>query len=245
LFTILVVDVFDKGKIYPVLNSINVQNNQSKPIAFTSLKSNLRLGEKVLKDFKSEYPYLCSRSFVKAKIKQNKKNPNFDLLIWRLDDLSRSYNHKLGWVRKPLGRLKIPYQYKELEDYVRRMAPLLSETKTGNCGEQSKVILYRALGEGANAHNVLMHVQKKLFGLIKINKIDGNHMFTILGLKDGAKINKPKTWGHEAVIVDGWTNTVMPAREAIPYFENFLGFGSEKVSSKFKLLDNIQAKDLA
>lgn len=227
-----------------MLNSININNSQSKPIAFTSLKSNLRLGEKVLKEFNSEYPYLRSNSFVGAKIRQNKNNPKFDLINLDLYDLSRSYCHRLGEVRKAAGYLPPPYTYGEFIEHLKKLSPVLSEIRAGNCSEQAKMIQAKILENKELAHNVLMHVQKSVLGIFKYNKWHGDHTFTIIGLKDGAKINKPKTWGNEAVIVDAWTNTVMPAREAIQYFENFLGFGSQKVSSKFKLLDKIKAEDL-
>ena len=45
-----------------------------------------------------------------------------------------------------------------------------------------------------------------------------SHAAILLGAKEKAEISNPKTWGNKAVIVDPWNKFVLPARDAMDYY---------------------------
>ena len=70
-------------------------------------------------------------------------------------------------------------------------------------------------------------------------KICSDHCFSIFGLKRGANLLKPKTWGTDAVVVDGWSGSVLPAKEALQEFKQTFGFDPYKYRLGIKSDDHI------
>ena len=215
-----------------VINCLN-QNPKPNPnskISFEGLKENLRLGEGVYRDFKKEFPFLRSNTFVGSKIIQCEGSDRFEKIKPKADKLVKDYGEGIVNIRE---LLKVPY-YNNLEEFVVATKKLVSKYGFANCAEQTDIVQNKLLKKGEKAHRIKMVVRD-----IESNRLKayGDHVFSVFGLKKGAKPDYPNTWGNKAVVVDTWANRVMPANEAIDYYKSKLGFNIEKHNVDFFLGD--------
>lgn len=209
-----------------MINRLNPSTNQNtSPKAYSSphsspsfegLKENLRTGEKVYREFKKEFPLLRSNTFVQSKIAQHRFSRKFKTLIPKLQQLSYSYGSGVEY-----SRSQIKESYPGLGVYIKDLKNVLARTKYANCGDGSHIMQFELLKKGEKPHLISMTVKDLIFGHPVKN---GDHEFAVFGLKKGAKLDNPKTWGNEAVVVDPWSNIVMQARDAIEEIKAKLGF---------------------
>jgi len=185
----------------------------------SSLKENLRLGEAVYKDFKKEFPVLRSKTFVQCKIFQYEGSDRFEKIRHKVENLADSNAAGIRDVR-----WQISGKYFNLSEYIDKLKKVISAKKYANCDEQAQIIQFELLKRHQKSHFISMHVRDAESGRnIKFRM----HDFSVFGLKKGAEIDNPKTWGNNAVVVDPWSNRVMPANEAIRYYETKFGFNPE------------------
>lgn len=171
-----------------------------------SLKTNLKIGQRVIKDFKKDFPYLTS-------------NTRFDLFLSSIENregLPRPYLKYLLHLSKiskiiEKNRMLTYGMFPDSnESLFKKLSAVLRVNKYANCGESADIIRYKLQKEGVDAHNIIC---TDLPG-------SNNHVFSIFGLGKDAVADAPSTWGNKAVIVDGWCNIVMKAKDAIEYYEN-------------------------
>lgn len=188
-------------------------NNKFNHIGFSGgLKQNLQLGEKVLRNFKSQYPYFYSNTFVKLRVGEHTDNPKYFSLIKNLVNMCNRCNAGVKANRllflSNLKNGKLDYNF---------MKRILKDENYANCGEQALL-----LKNEFDLKTVPDIIRMKISG-IGSDKPRFMHDFIVLGMEDGKKnvnSSRPKTWSNRAVIVDSWTNIVMPAKEALEYFKS-------------------------
>lgn len=229
-----------------MINSINsITHPRKNNVTFEGLKENLRLGESVLREFKNEYPSLKSSTSLRLRCFNIRIiNPQEQAnLMSKLDQIIHSY---VGGIRKFRdfmelfkSYLRSPYN---LPEYMRILQAKMSSEKFANCGEIADVMQFKLVQRGEKAHNVNMKITEDITRRQK--RGFGDHTFTVIGLAPKAKINKPRTWGQNAVVVDGWGNIVMPAKNALEYFKQILGFNPKDSYITFANGDLIAPGDL-
>lgn len=216
-----------------MINLLFIQQKEklryNRPISFYGRKENLRLGEDVLRAFKKKFPYLKSNTFIEAKIEQNTNNPKFTTLLKSLNKLAIVYGEN---VLKNMKKLADFYprtrKLQNTKNFVNKLEELLLENNSINCYEPSEIIKLDLLRKKEKPKLIYLKAREKYTKEIK------QHTFLIFGLKKEAKINNPKTWGQNAVVVDSWSNLVLPAKEALEYFENFFKFNSKTHKIRLK-----------
>lgn len=200
------------------------QLNNKNSIAFTGLKENLALGQQVLKGFRAEYPMIQSNTYIAAKITQNENiAPSVIQNLW---DLATRQNQKIKAARQEF----YANNYFNFDSFIESLKKVIKKHKCENCESQADIIQYELLKKEEKPHKVFIHLRDENLEDIKKRKY---HIFTVFGMKNGAQLENPRTWGNNAVVVDSWANIVMPAREAIEYFKNFFKFDGQRHSLEF------------
>lgn len=187
-------------------------------ISFEGLKDNLRLGEKVLKDFRKEFGYPHSATFVRAKIIRNSKStkPKVIEKLEEVEDVWIKYRNEV----RELGikENKRPTSMLDLKNYIDNLKALIKSKKCCNCPQQASIIQFELLKRGEEAHNVIFTFTGDY----------RNHICTVFGLKKGANFSNPATWGNKAVIVDAWSGVVKKANEGLEFLKHYMSFNSQK-----------------
>lgn len=181
----------------------------------SQLKQNLRIAEQILREFKQEYPYLRSQSFVKNKISSYIENPRFNVLYERLNKIEERNNKMVSVLRENL----CAPNFKTEDDYFLLEKRLLKESGAANCDECADMIEFtlkkRKIKNKTIGQKVTVHYR---YGCDE--DPDKAHCFNLIGLKPGADLQKPKTWGNNAVIIDGWKNIYGKALDMLEYYKD-------------------------
>lgn len=191
------------------------------------LKRNLRLGETVLYEFKKEFPYLESSSFIHSKVRYHIKALSSFIMRkgLRLEEKAFELDFKMhGLARHRVLHTTVK---RTLSEFVRQLKSLMKEKKSANC-DYDACCIFSELKKKKVKPRCL---QLKVVDTNADGRLLSNHYTTVIGLEKNAKIEDPKTWGPKAVIVDGWADIVMPAREALDYLASFLGYNPAKGES--------------
>ena len=202
-------------------------------ISFGSLKAQKSLGEKMMKEYRRNYPqYFHSNTLVKSFITRHNGDRAFKPVNKNLQSLADRYNEEIDNVRKKYGG-----NYDSWSSFIDDLKRAVLSENAANCGEQAFLMQDVFLKNGEEAHNVCMTFYTKK------DKIYGNHSFVVSGLSRNADIANPKTWGNEAVVTDPWSNVVLGAREAIDYFRKIFGFNPKYHRETFEQIDTKNRND--
>lgn len=79
----------------------------------------------------------------------------------------------------------------------------------GNCYEYALIALEYMVKNNPDVNSEVFYIQ------------GGDHVFLVIGRKEGSNSRDPKTWGNEAFICDPWSNSVYPAKEYLNKTKNF------------------------
>lgn len=116
--------------------------------------------------------------------------------------------HKLGRLRKTLGRFfiplseKLPHDYQGLKNiFVDAEAFLVEKFNVGNCHEYAYVAISR-LREMDPSHRAEVFLMS-----------NGNHVFVVLDRDPDSDPNDYTTWGQDAVVLDAWASDTFPASD--------------------------------
>ena len=202
-------------------------------ISFGSLKAQKSLGEKMMKEYRRNYPqYFHSNTLVESFITRHNGDRAFKPVNKNLQSLADRYNEEIENVRK-----KYDGNYDSWGSFIDDLKRAVLSENAANCGEQALLMQDVFLKNGEEAHNVCMTFYTKE------DKIYGNHAFVVSGLSRNADIANPKTWGNEAVVTDPWSNVVLGAREAIDYFRKIFGFNPKYHRETFEQIDKIDVRN--
>lgn len=216
-----------------MLNQINNNISFGKRV---TLKENLKIGEKVLKEFKQEFPYLVSHTYTRAKTLQHSEDFRHLYLAYKLQDLASKYKEKIDIMRS----FSKPSNFSNYTNYMIKRIKEMQKYKVGNCGDMAEVIQYNFLKENKEAQIIRMDVHDKRTNNFIEPK---NHFFTIVGLKQSAIYENPEKWGNQAVIVDPWANIVMKVQDALEYYKEFLKINPQKENISFSLFERIPVNE--
>ena len=178
------------------------------------LTQNLYKGEAVLKEFKAEYPYINSNIKYNNIIDRHKNDEKY----WALLPILRGKSVLSGFKIAEMRRM-----YEESRNKSYFLSKAVKATNTAGCQECSILMYNKFSNKGIPAQNVRFAIEQK-----NGFDTDRNHAFTVIGLDKDAKLSNPKTWGKNAVIVDGWANIVKRAKDGIEYFKEMFKFDPEK-----------------
>lgn len=231
-----------------MINSINFKaqsTRKNNQISFQGLKENLRLGERVLKEFKKEYPYLRSDTFLCLHRYQVRKlGPiKYDGILQNASGAIVGCSKEIKAARTKIKSIfmtsEIPINFL---NYISMIKRYIIANKFANCGEISDIIQVKLLEKGEKSRCVNIKITEAVEK--RAERGFGDHSFTVFGLKRGAIMTMPNTWGREAVIIDGWSNTVLPAKEALEHFKCILDFNPKKDTLVFKEDNEAYAKEI-
>lgn len=111
----------------------------------------------------------------------------------------------------------------ELFKFLQQRVKIYDEEGVSNCYELAEKVLFNLM--------VLMKgctVQLEIVSLCK-----GDHVFNIIGRNPESLLEKPETWGPNAVIVDAWSGEVYPASRIQ---EKLMAFFNVTYDDKFKIV---------
>lgn len=184
--------------------------NNSPDMSFTSLKSQKRLGETVLREFRQEMGSLKSSTnwLYRVDKLQDKGvlSPN--------SELSKRIHEKANKMHGEIYDTFIrDYIWdNKFENYQNFRQQLVENIKSkgnkANCWEDMMLVYIKLLEKGEKPHLLEVKVHKD-------NGCQSKHFTTVFGLKENADLTKPKTWGTKAIIVDAWANIVGPATDVL------------------------------
>jgi len=207
--------------------------NNTQNISFTSLKSQKRLGEEVLREFEAEMGYLKSSSNLGLRLRRGEAILNKPLLASLQEKQKKMYQEIYDPVVTAPINGKIFKTFHEFKEVL--VENIKQKGNKANCWEDMMLVFIKLLEKGE---------KPRMFG-VEVYNSGGrvfNHFSTVIGLKKGAKMSDPKTWGSKAVLVDTWVKTVKPAHEALKDITTILAVGKEiklvkysDVSSNFVL----------
>lgn len=174
------------------------------------LTQNLYNGERILREFKSEYPYIKSNTRYNVLIDKHRDNEKFAGILPML----RAQSQISG-----LTVMQIRNIYNSSREKINTLKNVVKYTKVANCQEQTFLIHDKCKNAGIPAINVRLNFeQKNGFDTTK------NHAFTVIGMKKNADVSDPKTWGKNAVIIDAWSNMVKRVHEGIDIIKETFRF---------------------
>lgn len=184
------------------------------------ITQNLYNGERILKEFKSDFPYIKSNTRYNISINRHKDDSRYSDLIPRLRGQSQ-FNG--------LVTFEMRCGYENSNKKSEYLNKAVKQTKIAGCQECSFLIHERCKKAGIPSQNIRMEVvQSNGFDT------DRNHAFTLIGFNKDADLSNPKTWGKNAVIIDGWANIVTKAQEGIEYLKQLFSVDPNKEKCIFE-----------
>lgn len=185
---------------------------------------NLRSGEKVLKQFKQEFPYLRSNTRINLELFNHKDNENITSLTPKLKGRASMTGFKIYMMRQ---------QYASAKDKIGFLTSAVKKEKSANCAECAILMHDKLAQNGIKSQNVRLNIQNN------VDKSNRNHAFTVFGLDKNANISKPHTWGKNAIIVDGWANIAKKAQEGVEYLKQLFQLNTKEETCVFEPFRNI------
>jgi hypothetical protein len=183
------------------------------------LTQNLYKGEKILKEFKGEFPYLKSNTKYNVIIDRHKDDSKYESLL----PLLRGQSQLSGLVM-----FQIRNAYNATPKKLDYLKQAVKYTKVANCQECAFLVHDKLEKAGIPSQNVRLNFeQKNGFDTAK------NHAFTVIGMKEDADIANPHTWGKDAVIIDGWSNMVKRVQDGLEYIKQLFRFNPETENCVF------------
>lgn len=195
---------------YQFMINLYTNNTQHK----SQLKQNMRTAEAVLREFKQEHPYLRSNTFVQTRITENLDKPYLKALYDGLKRLQNKNDSIVSNLRKDMNASLLATK----EDYLLLEKQLLKKAHAGNCDECADMIQYALQKQNIKNHIGVQKVALKAYDGIYYSNHKA-HAFNIIGLKKTADLANPKTWGNNAVIIDGWKNMYGKAMDMLEYYK--------------------------
>ena len=186
--------------------------------------------QKTLEHFHSDFGEVKSPTYIAQIIKKRSQEGADDEEISDLMLKRHEYHIGLSKIRSEMNQ----YGYMNNAVYCILLTSFMAKYGTYlNCGECSSLIKNMLDKKGVEAHNVYMTTQNEQGE--RVNKAE--HVFTVINMKEDAKINDPSTWGDDAVVCDVWANIAMGKDEAIEYYRDLFSIDDRYVLH-FEYSDN-------
>lgn len=206
-------------------NKINFHTEKS-PNFCGGLKQNLRIGEKILREFNNEFGHLESSTKIQTRLNAYKgNNPRFQKLLPALEKKADTLQEEIYDFAFKNMRKRV---FLSPEVFIDHLKAIMKTKQKANCWEDSIIINDMLLKNGQKPSNIEIEV-------FEGDKLFGKHFTTVIGLKKEAFLTIPETWGSQAVIVDAWKGIVMQAHNALAFFKKCLSFNPK--TDTLKILD--------
>ncbi len=223
--------------LFKCIMQITARNNFNNNVSFSGLKQEKILAEGILRDYKSNFPYFKSNSFVNTKILAHYKSPRYASINDKLYDLSAKYTTNIRMIREILTK---DYKFESFTQFISVLKLILLQRGYANCAELNYILQDCFLKRNVNAHMVCLDTFYKK----SANKVSGkDHCFIVFNLDKNAKLDNPATWGNKAIIADAWANIVMPAYDALNYYKKILSYNQSKEYQLFRGCDKVKIVD--
>lgn len=191
-------------------------------VAKTSfINENLKIGKQVLESFNKTFPAVESHSMAQLQLLKTANPQAKKSLVAQCQELCS----RVGAMKDEVyGKT-----YKSFNEYVTALKQSIKKYNVADCGHRSDVVIGSLNPHGRTAQKIEMVV------LDSAGNQKSNHIFPVMAMKKDANINKPETWGDNAVIIDAWANIVMKAEEGINYLKKFVNFTPQNEQVKFNI----------
>ena len=113
-------------------------------------------------------------------------------------------------------------------NYVKLLKEVALEYKTANCGELSLFTQELLKNKGINTKLIRCDFNK--------DSTKANHSFLLAGLSKDAQIDKPKTWGKDAIMIDPWNDFVGRANQGLIMLQDSFNIKNKKEDISFSLI---------
>jgi|GEM_PF-3061044 len=208
--------------------------------AFGSIKPEMRLAEKVLKQFYKDLGPIQSASLLDNKITRHEGKPLFRHLVRSVRKIANRLDneiHGFGFIRA------ISRRYESIDEVADVFTKLVKKTgenslkkkiNKADCPEMGLIMMKRLMDQGLNPRFFKMTPNNT--GLGKYQP----HYSVVIGLKPGAKIDKPSTWGSKAIIVDPLHKTVVKAHKGLRFLADTCSVGNRRVKFSLEEIDPLK-----
>lgn len=197
--------------------------NNLNQITFTNLKQQKHLSENILRELNQEMGCIQSSTKLMARTirMKNKITPDLtEKLTTKIYQLRTQIN---GVLDNIFDNCKKFSSIKQLADSL--INGIKSNGNKANCFEYMVLIMSKLKENSVSSTGFKVTV--------KTNDYESEHFASVIGLRKGAIIERPKTWGTKAYIIDAWTGIAGPAFDVIQGFKTNLSYGQTIKSVDF------------
>lgn len=197
----------------------------------------MKLGNEVLSEVEKDFEGIHSPSVGILKAKKRflfcnakpVRNIRRVVAIWgRYSEIWNPKQEQVCKYRKILNN----HNFSNFQEYTQELMKIVQKELLANCREMSCDGRLRLYNRGEKPSIIGVDVFDKI-----TDEHIGEHSFSVFGLKNDAIIEKPKTWGEDAVVVDSWVGFALPAKEALKKLKIVLS-GDDKSVMKYENMDN-------
>lgn len=238
---------------------ISGNKQQQRQISFQSIKPMVKLGEDVICEFKGEYPNLKSPSRIVLRILNvssslareishiefrplyfdAKPIPKVGIKMENIPDSLAKDKFLPGLIKTlidefTLEKLREKFVYSSPEEYASTAIPLIKNFKVANCGEMALITQSKLLKKGIKANLIGFNIKPKEYYHRVADRACDAHGFVVINVAANALLNKPKTWGSKAVIVDTWLGQCKPAYDMLLEYESIFKINPQRERLEYK-----------
>lgn len=199
---------------------MKIFNSKKQQIYFGNIKSQIRIGEQVLKEISVEYPNLNSSTKIKLRVfnlNRDTLSKEKAIIIKNLLDLSNAKAKKINMIRTL-------YNFESFDDFMKTLTCLIKKYSVANCGEMARIAQDKLLKKGIMADVVELNINNEVLS----HRPFKDHSFVVTNLASNSHLYHPGTWGNKAVIVDPWLGECNSAKEMMIKFENMFKLVKDK-----------------
>lgn len=209
---------------------INNFNNYTHQTSFGSIKPAIKLGESAIKEIRKEFPYLKSDSKIHAIILDKKDNPKYRNIVYQLLDLADNVTDDIWMMRRDSI-----IESNNPNKIIKQTKYAMKKYGVANCGEEADIVQSILIRKGEQAHRMTLDVRNQ--ATKAHTKSLHDHVFVVMGVKEGADLTNPKTWGSKAVIVDSWAKMADSAYNVIENYKKMFKVNPKKDEIIFECTD--------
>ncbi len=174
-------------------------------------KDLIRLGEQMLHEVNSEFPVIHSYTRLKSRIGKVENLPEYQQIAGGMKNILKRFFINILKTHEYCADL----HYCKDANPGGKLEQMLKEHPYADCAEMMTLLYYRLKKIGLPFKAIRWEVRD-----VGDTPID-RHYFILTGFKKGAQGSRPKTWG-DAVVMDAWSNFVLPYQKAFAIYENGL-----------------------
>lgn len=204
--------------------------NLNPTIPFRGFQEDLKLSEDIVKDIRRMHiqsdTYLDLR-IAQREIAAQQGDKRSLKILPKLCKLNQEIYSRTLQFRDALYGKKLANEekFQNYDEFASILKKYMVKGKVANCAEQAYLAQAKLKSHNKDSKAIYAHIHDKRTDDYRIN---GQHVFLVLGLDKNAKISEPKTWGTNAIIVDPWSGLVKRANQGLKTIKDLFIFDSQK-----------------